>query len=66
MHRSIYDDYVKRFVDTTRWGRTLNTGIFKLVLLRKLTVGDPNDENNKLGALISKEHLAKVKHLTYN
>ena len=30
------------------------------VALRKLTVGDPSDKNNKLGALISKEHLTKV------
>ena len=34
------------------------------VLIRKLTVGDPSDENNKLGALISKEHLAKVPWLS--
>ena len=27
---------------------------------RNLTVGDPSDSNSKMGALISKEHLAKV------
>ncbi len=25
-----------------------------------MTVGDPSDGNNKMGALVSKEHLAKV------
>ena len=28
---------------------------------REIKVGDPNDPNNMLGALISKEHMAKVK-----
>lgn len=27
---------------------------------RKITVGDPSDDSNKMGALVSKEHLAKV------
>ncbi|XP_065897799.1 2-aminomuconic semialdehyde dehydrogenase-like [Dysidea avara] len=44
VHRSIYDDYVKRFVEAAK----------------NLTVGDPSDSNNKMGALVSKEHLAKV------
>ena len=30
------------------------------LLSRSLTVGDPEDANNKLGALVSKEHMAKV------
>ena len=29
--------------------------------LRDIKVGDPNDPNNMLGALVSKEHMAKVK-----
>ena len=32
-----------------------------LLLLREIKVGDPNDPDNMLGALVSKEHMAKVK-----
>lgn len=31
-----------------------------LVIIRKVKVGDPSDGSNMMGALISKEHLAKV------
>ena len=30
-------------------------------MFREIKVGDPNYSNNMLGALISKEHMAKVK-----
>ena len=30
-------------------------------LFREVKVGDPKDPNNMLGALVSKEHMAKVK-----
>ena len=32
-----------------------------LSLVREVKVGDPNNPNNMLGALVSKEHMAKVK-----
>ena len=35
-----------------------------LFLSRQVKVGDPNNPDNMLGALVSKEHLAKVRLLT--
>ena len=34
---------------------------FPPTLLREIKVGDPKDPDNMLGALVSKEHMAKVK-----
>ena len=36
-----------------------------LFLSRQVKVGDPNNPDNMLGALVSKEHLAKVWLLTH-
>ncbi|HEX6161049.1 MAG TPA: aldehyde dehydrogenase [Thermoanaerobaculia bacterium] len=44
VERSIYDQFVERFVDATK----------------KLRVGDPTDPSTDVGALISEGHLAKV------
>ncbi|HVT02230.1 MAG TPA: aldehyde dehydrogenase family protein, partial [Thermoanaerobaculia bacterium] len=45
VERSIYDQFVERFVERTR----------------QLVVGDPLDDRTDLGALVSRDHLAKVK-----
>ena len=45
VQRSIYDTFVKRFVE----------------LVKKIKVGDPNDPTTVMGALVSKEHKEKVK-----
>ena len=42
---SIYDEFEEKFVEA----------------VEALTIGDPSDESTQLGALISKEHLQKVK-----
>ena len=44
IHESIYDSFVERFIK----------------LVTDMKVGDPSDENTKLGALISAEHQKKV------
>ena len=44
VERTIYDDFVERFVSATK----------------KLRVGDPTDPNTDVGALISEAHLQKV------
>eukprot|EP00005_Dracoamoeba_jomungandri_P003057 CAMPEP_0174261282 /NCGR_PEP_ID=MMETSP0439-20130205/11338_1 /TAXON_ID=0 /ORGANISM="Stereomyxa ramosa, Strain Chinc5" /LENGTH=486 /DNA_ID=CAMNT_0015345735 /DNA_START=21 /DNA_END=1481 /DNA_ORIENTATION=+ len=44
VQKSIYDEFLQRFVEATK----------------NLVVGDPTDPKTNLGALISKEHLAKV------
>ncbi|KAI9144125.1 aldehyde dehydrogenase family 8 member A1-like protein [Paraphysoderma sedebokerense] len=44
VHKSIYDEFVEKFVEETK----------------KWTVGNPLNEETKVGALISKEHLEKV------
>lgn len=55
--------------DREREGRTIEIegkerererGIDYVFFSRNIKVGDPTDSNNMLGALISKEHLAKV------
>ena len=45
VQRDIYPKFLERFTEETR----------------KIVVGDPKDDKSILGALISKEHLAKVK-----
>ena len=42
-------------------GKGLHILDIPLSLVREVKVGDPNDPNNMLGALVSKEHMAKVK-----
>ena len=44
VQEKIYDDFVKKFVSE----------------VQNMKIGDPSDENTKLGALISPEHLSKV------
>ena len=43
------------------WQKNWTEYILFLSFLRKLTVGDPKDASTFMGALISKEHLEKVK-----
>ena len=42
---SIYDEFEEKFVES----------------VEALSIGDPSDESTQLGALISKEHLQKVR-----
>ena len=44
VQEKIYDEFVKKFVSE----------------VQNMKIGDPSDENTKLGALISPEHLSKV------
>ena len=44
LQEKIYDEFVKKFVSE----------------VQNMKIGDPSDENTKLGALISPEHLSKV------
>jgi aminomuconate-semialdehyde/2-hydroxymuconate-6-semialdehyde dehydrogenase len=44
VERSLYDDFLEKFVARTK----------------EMTVGNPFDENTKVGALVSKEHYKKV------